>query len=298
MLTFEEARPQLFAIAYRMLGSAADAEDAVQETFVRVHEHPTDDVRSEKAYLTTVVTRICLDVLKSARRKRETYVGPWLPEPIATEEAVDRDSMSLAFLVMLERLSPAERAAYLLVEVFDHTHAEAAVILEKEEPAVRKLTSRARAHMDEKRPRYVASREEHLKLMSAFVAAVSGGDLDGLKSLLTEDVAFTADGGGKARAARKIVHGNDDVGRLVLGLARKGVAGAEFRFSEVNGTVALVMIADGGLDSVLAIEVAEGRIAQIFNLRNPDKLVGVAGALGLPTRLATDVKLVSRAPLG
>ena len=280
MISFDEARPHLFAVAYRMLGSAADADDAVQEAFVRVCEHPDDDIRSPRALLTTVVTRVCLDVLKSARRKREVYVGPWLPEPIATEDEIDRDSVSLAFLLLLERLTPAERATYLLVEVFDHSHAEVAAILGKEEATVRKLFSRAKAHMGNDRSRFSASAEEHLRLLSSFVAAASGGDLDGLRALLADDVAVTTDGGGKARAARKTVRGADASARMLLGLAKKGAPNAQLRFVDVNGVASMGFFVDGVLFTLVVIEVADGLIRHVFNHRNPDKLGRLSRELG------------------
>jgi len=274
-------RPYLFSVAYRMLGVAADAEDAVQEAFLRMEESAADDIRSEKAMLTTIVTRVCLDVLKSAHHTREQYIGPWLPEPVVTDEPVDSQSISLAFLMLLERLSPDERAAYLLAEVFDYGHAEIAEILGKSEPAVRKLFSRAKQHMAEKSSRFSASKEEHTRLVSSFMLACAAGDLEGLRAVLAEEVTATSDSGGKAKAARKIVHGRDHVSRFLVGVAKKGEVGAEVHMRDINGCSSLLVVSHGVLVTVVSVVISEGVIRDVLIVRNPDKLRSVAHALGL-----------------
>jgi RNA polymerase sigma-70 factor (ECF subfamily) len=194
LVDFEAHRPLLFGIAYRMLGDRAAAEDIVQEAFLKTRDAPALD--SPKAWLSTVVTRLCLDQLKSARARRESYVGPWLPEPLPTDDKIDRETISMAFLVLLETLSPVERAVFLLHEVFDYSHAEVADIVGKEEVAVRQILHRAKSHVVARRPRFSGSREQHQRLLMGFVQACTVGDVDGLKQLLADDVVSLSDGGG------------------------------------------------------------------------------------------------------
>src|SRR5438067_4431384 len=223
--SFESYRPNLFAIAYRMLGSAMDAEDMVQETYLRYQTTPAEPIRSLKAYLTTIIIRLCMDQLQLARRKREVYVGPWLPEPILTtttsasgdpEERVDREeSISLAFLVLLEQLQPFERAVFLLREVFEYDYAEIAAMLGKSEAACRRSFSRAKLHLREHRPRFPASRETHRQLLSGYYQAVEAGETTALMNLLSENVILWADGGGKVKqAALRPIRGRDAVARF------------------------------------------------------------------------------------
>jgi RNA polymerase sigma-70 factor (ECF subfamily) len=257
-----------------MLGDRAAAEDVVQEAFLKTREAPPLD--SPKAWLSTVVTRLCLDQLKSARARRESYVGPWLPEPLPTDDRPDpmmaRETLSMAFLVLLETLSPVERAVFLLHEVFDYSHAEVAEIVGKEEAAVRQILHRAKSHVVAGRPRFSGSREQHYRLLMGFVQACSLGDVDGLKQLLAEDVVSLSDGGGKAHAALKPVHGADPVARMLIGLVKKGAAGASYEIRNLNGDLAIVGSINGRVDNVLFIATDGERITEIEIVRNPDKL--------------------------
>jgi RNA polymerase sigma-70 factor, ECF subfamily len=277
VVDFEAHRPMLFGIAYRMLGDRAAAEDAVQEAFLRARDAPPLD--SPRAWLSTVVTRLCLDQLKSARAQRESYVGPWLPEPLPTDDKPDplmrRETISMAFLVLLETLSPVERAVFLLHEVFDYSHAEVAEIVGKEEPAVRQILHRAKAHVVARRPRFSGSREQHQRLLMGFVQACTAGDVEGLKSLLADDVVTLSDGGGKAQAALNPVEGADNVARLLIGITRKGAAGATFELRTINGDAAIVGFLGGKLDSVLTIATDGEKITEIEIVRNPDKLTRI-----------------------
>jgi RNA polymerase sigma-70 factor (ECF subfamily) len=276
--SFQALRPLLFAIAYRMLGSAAEAEDVLQDAWLRFQAASPVDLESEKAWLSTVVTRLCLDRLKSARRMREEYVGPWLPEPIRTEERTDPDSISLAFLILLERLSPLERAAYLLHEVFDYSHAEIAGVLGKEEAAVRQLFHRAAAHVRDGKPRYSPTRADHERLLTGFVQALTTGDLAALQGLLADDATLTADSGGKVRAAaRQTVHGARAVAQFLAGLVRKFPAGPEqtFEIVDVNGWPAFVARTSGVASAVMSIETDGTHILAIRNVVNPEKLARV-----------------------
>jgi RNA polymerase sigma-70 factor (ECF subfamily) len=275
MSPFEAHRSLLFAIAYRMLGSRSEAEDMVQEAFLRWQAAPREEVGSARAYLSTIVTRLCLDQLKSARVQRETYVGPWLPEPLRTEEAVDPQSISLAFLVLLERLGPVERAVYLLHEVFDYSHAEVAEIVGKEEAACRQSFHRARAHIEAQRPRFAPSRADHERLLTSFLGAVQAGDLGALRGMLAKDVVTWSDGGGKRTAARNLVHGDDAVARLFIGIARKATPGGEFELAEINGWPALILRQNGQVTDVLGIETDGALIYSLHVMCNPDKLRGL-----------------------
>jgi RNA polymerase sigma-70 factor (ECF subfamily) len=270
---FEEHRSTMQAMAYRMLGSAAEAEDVVQEAWLRWQAASHEAVRSVKAYLSTVVTRLCLDRLKSARANRELYVGPWLPEPIRTDTQVDPETISLAFLVLLESLSPVERAVYLLHEVFGYSHAEMAGMVEKEEAACRQILHRAREHIAERRPRFAPSKAQHERLLTGFFSACFSGDLDGLKRMLAEDVTVWADSGGKVKAAaRRPIHGADSVARLYLGLVKKNHGEIVPEITEVNGWPALVLRTNGVVFNVFAIETDGERIHAIHSILNPDKL--------------------------
>lgn len=273
-------RHRLFGLAYRMLGSVADAEDAVQEAFARLAA--ADDVADPPAWLTTVTTNICIDRLRSARHQRETYVGPWLPEPLLTDDhdpadVVDMaESLTLAFLVVLERLSPVERAVFLLHDVFGHPHDDIATMLDRSPAAVRKLASRARAHLDEDRVRFEPDAARRAGVTEAFLAACDGGDLEGLLEVLAPDVVFTSDGGGVVSAARQPVHGAARVARLALGLARQGRAGGwSVSVVEVNGQPGIVGMRDGQVDTVLALRIRDGHVAEVHGIRNPAKLAAV-----------------------
>ena len=286
MESFETYRPYLFAIAYRMLGSAMDAEDMVQETYLRYRTTPPETIRSLKAFLTTILTRLCMDQLHLARRKREVYVGPWLPEPIlttttpATEDPAERvereESISLAFLMLLEQLQPFERAVFLLHEVFEYNFAEIAAMLDKSEAACRRSFSRAKKHLSEHRPRFPASRETHRQLLSGYFQAVEAGETTALMNLLSEDVTLWADGGGKIKqAALRPIRGRDAVARFSLGTKRFWPENSRVELEEVNGQAALIIRTGGQAFSVLTIDVEEGQIQAIRIIANPEKLARI-----------------------
>jgi RNA polymerase sigma-70 factor (TIGR02957 family) len=280
---FHELRPSAFAIAYRMLGSVSEAEDVVQEGFLRLHRARAggERIASPRAYLSTVVSRLSLDHLRSARVRRETYVGEWLPEPLVASADDDparraemADSLSLAFLVVLESLSPEQRAAFLLREVFDEPYARIAEIIGTNEQNARQLATRARRQVDERRPRFEASREQAEELATRFFAAVEEGDLEGLEELLAHDVVLRGDGGGKAPALAHAVHGRTRVARtLKANLRARSRFGITWRREEVNGQPgALFFDREGRLISVMSLDVAEGQIQGVSSIVNPDKL--------------------------
>jgi RNA polymerase sigma-70 factor (ECF subfamily) len=287
--SFESYRSYLFAIAYRMLGSAMDAEDMVQETYLRYQTTPPETIRSLKAFLTTILTRLCMDQLQLAHRKREQYIGPWLPEPILTPEAAEmaeagdpekrvdmQESISLAFLILLEQLQPFERAVFLLREIFGYEFAEIASMLGKSEAACRRSFSRAKLHLQQHRPRFPASPDTHRQLLTGFLRATQVGDIEALTGLLAEEVTLWADGGGKARgAATRPVSGRDAVTRFILGSKRFWPEGARVEVEEVNGQASLVIHVGDQAFSVLTIEVEHGRIQTIRILANPEKLARV-----------------------
>jgi RNA polymerase sigma-70 factor, ECF subfamily len=291
--SFEGYRSYLFAIAYRMLGSAMDAEDMVQEAWVRYQATPPETIRSLKAYLTTILTRLCMDQLQLAHRKREQYIGPWLPEPILTPEAeamaeagnperrVDlEESVSLAFLILLEQLQPFERAVFLLREVFAYEFGEIASMLGKSESACRRSFSRAKAHLRGRRPRFPASPVTHRQLLMGFLRATQAGDLEALMELLAEDVTLWADGGGKAKgAATRPVTGRDAVTRFMLGTRRFWPEGARVEAEEVNAEAALVIYVDDQPFVVLTIEAEQSQIQTIRILANPEKLAHVSAVV-------------------
>jgi RNA polymerase sigma-70 factor (TIGR02957 family) len=282
---FAELRPSAFAIAYRMLGSVSDAEDVVQEGFLRLHRARGggERIASPRAYLSTVVSRLSLDHLRSARVQRETYVGEWLPEPLvagADEDPVRKaelaDSLSLAFLVLLESLSPEQRAAFLLREVFDEPYDRIAKIVGTSEQNARQLATRARRHVGQRRPRFEASREQREELATRFLAAAQEGDLQGLEELLAHDVVLRGDGGGQAPAVKRAVHGRTRVARILrAGFFRLQTLRGGFtsRREEVNGQPgALFFDREGRLIGVMILDVAEGQIQGVNAIVNPDKL--------------------------
>lgn len=283
-------RDHLFDLAYRMLGSAADAEETVQEARLRFHSMSAAEqaaIETPDAYLSTVTTRLCLDRLKSARAKRETYVGPWLPEPLVTTEetaessVMRAESISLAFMVLLERLSPLERAAYLLHEVFDYPHSEVARALGKTPEACRKLLERAKKQVAEEKPRFAPTREAHQRLLAQFALAIEAGDAAALATLLHDDVRSVSDGGGKATAARKELVGVSDVVRLYAGLARLKPADTRIHVVDLNGWPALVVEAYGRVFSAVQIETDGEKIVAVRATLNPEKLTHVAAELRL-----------------
>ena len=282
---FNALRPSAFAIAYRMLGSASEAEDVVQEGFLRLHRARAEgeSIESPRAYLSTVVSRLALDQLRSARVRRETYVGEWLPEPLLTSaeddparKAETADSLSLAFLVVLESLSPEQRAAFLLHDVFDYGYPEIAEIVGTSEQNARQLTTRARRHVQQRRPRFEASGHEREQLATRFFAAAEEGDLQGLQELLAHDVVLHGDGGGKAPAIARALHGQSKVARaLTRGFVRLEtlLGGFNARREEINGQPgALFFDRDGRLASVITLDVADGQIQAVNSIVNPDKL--------------------------
>jgi RNA polymerase sigma-70 factor (ECF subfamily) len=277
---FAALRPYLFSIAYRLLGSAADAEDVVQDAYLRAKSAPAAEIRSPRAFLATVVTRLCLDHLKSARVARETYVGPWLPEPVPTadlvptpaEEVERREQVSLAFLVLLERLTPEERAAYVLREAFEYPYDEIAPILGKSVPAVRQLAHRARERVAEGRPRFSASLEEQRRLTERFLAAALDGDVPALVAVLAADATLWADGGAKARAARRPIEGAERIARWLAGVLAQAPADARASLVALNGRTGVAFWSGNDLISAATVEVAGGRVAAVHVVVNPDKL--------------------------
>jgi RNA polymerase sigma-70 factor, ECF subfamily len=290
--SFEPWRRRLLGLAYRMLGSIADAEDAVQETWLRWHAADRDKVLDPRAFLMTTTARICLDLLTSARARREEYAGPWLPEPVVDTAALAPDShtelaedLSIALLLTLDRLSPLERAAFLLHDVFDFSFAEVATTLERSEAACRQLANRARTHVREARPRGATpppprSGEidtKHEQLMSAFLNATRSGDLDGLMRLLASDVRVVTDGGGKAAAALNVLKGADRAARFLIGAARKGWRDDfTLRYATINGLPGIIVDAPEGPVQTAAFEIQDSVIQALYVVRNPDKLRHVA----------------------
>jgi RNA polymerase sigma-70 factor (TIGR02957 family) len=295
----EELRPRAFAIAYRMLGRVSDAEDVVQEALLRVHGvlEAGEEIEVPEAYLATVVTRLGIDRLRSAQVRRETYVGEWLPEPVLTEDPDDpathaemSDSLSLAFLVLLERLSPEQRAVFLLREVFDYDYGAIAEIVGKSEAACRQLAVRARRHVEQDRPRFEASRAEQDELARRFMRAAHTGDLDGLEGLLAQDVSLHGDGGGKVRALANPLFGRRRVARTLMQGMKifSSIEGFSMRSVELNGHPgALGFDGQQHVLFALSLDVASGQIQGIRSIVNPDKLrhIGPVSEL-LSTRFA------------
>ncbi|MCX5054838.1 RNA polymerase sigma-70 factor [Streptomyces sp. NBC_00474] len=277
---FEAHRPRLFGLAYRMLGSADEAEDAVQDAYLRFSGADRTGIEYPAAWLAKVVTNLCLTRLTSARARREQYVGPWLPEPVVTsdgtpgplESAEQRDAVSMAVLVLLERLSPTERAVYVLREAFGYGHREIAGVLDLTEANCRQLYRRAVQRVGEDRSRFEPVPQRQQELVASFITAAREGDLAGLEKLLAADATWWSDGGGKVSAARRPVHGREKVGRLALGAYEKWAAGVEFTMAEINGASTLVAWAGDTLVAVLALDLREGLITDVWAQVNPDKL--------------------------
>ena len=295
----DELRPVSFAIAYRMLGSVSEAEDIVQEALLRVHRGLEDglQLQSPRAFVATVTTRLAINELRSARARREEYVGEWLPEPILTDGRDDpaqhaemADSLSLAMLVLLERLSPDQRAVLLLHDVFDYDHAQIADIMGKSQDSVRQLATRARRHVERRRPNVHVPRERQEELSRRFFAAARDGDLSGLEALLADDVVLTADGGGKVPALTHPVGGRSRVARMLVEwmevVAR--IPGVELRPAEVNGDPgSLLLDGQGRLMVVWVLELDRGRIQAIRSIVNPEKLAHLGPTADLAALLAT-----------
>ena len=287
----EQLRPASFAIAYRMLGSVAEAEDIVQEALLRVHRalEAGERLESPRAFVATVTTRLAIDELRSARARRERYVGEWLPEPIVTDGEDDpaahaemADSLSIAMLVLLETLSPEQRAVLLLHDVFDYPYDEIAGIVGKREDNVRKLAARARRHVEERRPRFQSSREQRDELARRFFAAIRQGDLGGLEALLAHDVELTGDGGGKVPALARTLRGRNRVARTLLNWTKLGarIPGVRLQPAEINGEPgALMMVGEDNLIAVWSLDIAGKQIRAINNVVNPEKLAHLGPVL-------------------
>ncbi len=285
----EQLRPLLFSIAYRMLGTVADAEDVVQEAFLRLERtrRAGTRVQSSRGFLTTVTTRLAIDELRSARARRESYFGPWLPEPLITATEPDAaevaelsDSLSVSFLVLLETLTPVERAVFLLRELFEYPYDEIAQIVDKSEPNCRQILARARKRIDQGKPRFEVDRERQQELVGRFLDAFEDGKLDELIAFLAADVVFTGDGGGRGQGLPRPVYGADRVGRLLRSLRdRLQQAGARLEPTSINGAPGTLNFdADGRLINVFVLEISDGVIQAIRSIINPDKL----GHLGYP----------------
>lgn len=285
LAAFEAYRPYLFAVAYRMLGSAMDAEDMVQETYLRYQATPPETIISLKAFLTTIITRLCMDQLHLARRTREVYPGPWIPEPILTDDAagvqadptrkVELDeSLSLAFLTLLEDLPPVERAVFLLREVFDYEYAEIAQFLDRSEVACRQSFSRAKKHLADHRPRFPVSPEIHRQMLDGFIQAAQSGDMAALMNTLTADVTLWADGGGKIPGAvQHPITGREPVARFVIGTSRRVPANTRLEVATINGQPAMIVRTEDGAPFIaLTVESDGQQIARIRVIANPDKL--------------------------
>ncbi len=281
---FEDCRPRLSAFAYRMLGSVADAEDAVQDTWLRWQKVERASVREPVAFLISIVNRICLDRMKSARARRELYVGPWLPEPLieaaGTEPAPDpatTGDVTVALMLTLERLSPLERAAFILRQVFEVDYAELAEILSRTEPACRQLVSRARARIREEKPRFQPDPGVTAEIASAFLTAAREGDMTRLRSLLAENAAFHSDGGGRRAAALNVISGGSKIARFFAGVSTKGAAFPRWRRQVVvNGLPGELSVEHDGTVQTMALQIEDDRVAAVYMTRNPDKLGSAA----------------------
>ncbi len=283
--TFEALRRRLFGIAYRMIGTSADAEDIVQEAYIRWHEADTSEIRSAEAWLVSVVTRLSIDRLRKASVEREKYIGPWLPEPLLTdytnpEEQLEKASdLSMAFLVLLERLAPVERAAFLLHDVFDCAYPVIASILRKSESACRQVVHRARERVRSEQPRFKATEEQRRSLITKFMAAANASDEVGLLSLFKEDATLMSDGGGIVNAARRIVSGRRRIARLFALLKKKLGHRFQQRVVSINGEPGLLTFIDGALFSTTSIETNGTSITALYTVINPEKLTRVKFSL-------------------
>jgi RNA polymerase sigma-70 factor (ECF subfamily) len=279
---FQEHRALLFGVAYRMLGSVSEAEDMVQETFLRWQKQTLTEIKLPKAWLTTAITRLCIDHLRAARKRREEYVGVWLPEPLVETQA-DRadksaglaDSLSTAFLILLETLAPAERAVFLLREVFEYEYSEISRIIDKSEANCRQMVRRAREHVAAGKSRFEAAPEHHERLVQQFIQTCRQGDTTALLSMLREDTVLYSDGGGKVVAAPQPVVGAAKVARFLVGVSKLIRENEEFRFAMINAAPGILRYQEGRLVQTTVLEIAAGQIAAIYVVRNPDKLAHV-----------------------
>lgn len=286
---FEAYRPLMFSIAYRMLGSAADAEDMVQKAYLRYQTVSSDEIVSHQAFLSTVVTRLCLNHLELARTQREQYLGEWLPEPVLTPTDEQfaparrvelHESLSIAFLSLLEQLTPLERAVFLLREVFDYEYAEIAVMIDKEESACRQLFSRAKKHIAENRPRFKPTPEAHRQILDQFIQTITDGNVEGLLNLLSEDVVLRADGGGRLRGAiLRPLHGSEAVARFLVSTPRFTTEHYSASIVEVNGEPALLVQIGSELSFVIALTIEQEKVSAVQVIGNPDKLKSIKQAI-------------------
>ncbi|GAA6617190.1 RNA polymerase sigma-70 factor [Scytonema sp. NUACC26] len=277
--TFNQHRSLLFGIAYRMLGTVTDAEDMVQETFLRWQQTTETTVKSAKTYLSTIIIRLCIDRLRSSRVQREQYVGVWLPEPILTQHASDpasqvelADSLSMAFLVVLERLSPIERSVFLLREVFDYDYDDIAQMVGKSSANCRQILRRSRQHIATERPRFPVSHEQQEQITAKFLEASTQGNLQGLMALLAKDVTYWSDGGGRVAAALKPLQGAMKVARFLLVIHSKWLSTPVAHIIEINGQPGVVTLIDSCIHSVTTFDILDGYIQSIYTMRNPEKL--------------------------
>ncbi|WP_285568929.1 RNA polymerase sigma-70 factor [Streptomyces sp. NBC_01463] len=287
--TFVAHRNLLFTVAYEMLGSAADAEDVLQETWLRWVEVDLEQVRDQRAYLVRITTRQALNRLRTMSRRKESYVGPWLPEPLLTTPDVAQDvelaeSVSMAVMLVLETLSPTERAVFVLREVFDVGYDEIAAAVDKSPEAVRQIAHRARRHVDARRPRTVVSQRRTRAAVDSFVRALNGGDLQGLLDILAPEIVYIGDGGGVKHAALRPIVGADKVARLLAGGLGRNTIPIAFSHTMVNGSPALAVHLDGELDSIIAAHVQADRITGLYVVRNPEKLSRIASETPLTLR--------------
>jgi len=291
---FETHRRQLFGLAYRLLGSATEAEDAVQNTYLRLHAADRSAIRSLPAWLAKALTNLCLNELTSARARRESYAGPWLPEPVDTSDGAlgpletieQRDSVSIAMLALMERLTPAERAAFVLREAFAYSHRDIAEILDTSEANARQLRRRARQRLDQAVPRFRPDPTQWRALVERFLAAARGGDVTGLAEMLAETVSSTADGGGKVGAARRVVTGRDKVARYLAGAFGRPIGDVRLEFgAEVNGEPVVLGFVGPALAGVLFFEITDGRVTALRVVANPDKLRFLGAQLSHPVGL-------------
>lgn len=283
---FEQYRALLYSIAYRMLGSTMEAEDVVQEVYIRFSQVDMDTITSHKYYLTTITTRLCINQLKSARTQRETYMGMWLPEPILTENQTELtnpsqratiyDTISMAFMVMIERLTPAERAVFLLREIFDYEYGEIATVLDKSEATCRKILSRAKKHIQDNRSRFDTQPDQHEQLLKQFMTTVEQGDLEGLVTMLADDVVLLPDGGGVRGAAIRILQGQEAVAKFAIGITRMLPTNMSYHIEQVNAQPAIV-IRDTSDDpyNVVLIDTYDGKIQCVYAIAGDRKLTGL-----------------------
>ncbi|MEG3987724.1 RNA polymerase sigma-70 factor [Microcoleus sp. S28C3] len=285
---FNHHRPLLFSIAYRMLGTVTDAEDMVQETFLRWQQTANSTVRSAKTYLTTITTRLCIDHLRSARVQREQYVGTWLPEPMLTQQSENStdlmelaDSLSIAFLTVMERLSPIERAVFLLRDVFEYDYDEIGQMIGKSPTNCRQILRRAKQHLADQRPRFPVSRPQQKQITAQFLDASTKGDLQDLLLLLAKDVTFCSDGGGKVVSVLKPIHGAVKVARMLLAIRRKWLLNSVSHLADINGQPGMIQYLDGRIHSVMTFEIVDGYILSIYSVRNPEKLERICQEISL-----------------